>query len=129
MIDVTGIQSVYSAMMGDQSLILSRLRSVDVTLSADERQYLADRLEGKIKLKTGPKPSLEMRYKKILSLAAYEACRKEGDKKTHAYENAAKVLGLSAKTIRNDLKGFKHRASDDILRIMAAAELEAISQK
>lgn len=114
---IDGAQSLLEAIGGDHTRLLQRLRDPTVVLDTAEREFLADKLEGKIKEKRGPKRTAEKDFEKIRTLLTCEWLIKvEGWPKEAAELRAAelqkKQIGTGNKeTVRryydDEIKGYQ----------------------
>lgn len=128
--DFAELAALMEAMSGKPDALLSRLRDPGVTLTQEERLYLAGRLDGSIKHKTGPKGEGDaLRMAQARSVATFERLMRLGVGKTKAVNEAATRLGVSSKTITNHVKEWatrEPRASDDLFLMVARHEAESI---
>ncbi|KRS18860.1 hypothetical protein [Roseovarius indicus] len=107
---------------GNFERLIKKLRSNDRLLKG-ERDFLADRLEGKKKLKKGPKPKINP-----MDIEAYLAfawlCDREGWPKEAANLRVAELLGEDESFVRRR----RRRAKPAIPLLEALAALGATSQ-
>ncbi|NNF23717.1 MAG: hypothetical protein HKN63_02765 [Rhodobacteraceae bacterium] len=100
MADLVGIGIVLQAQRdGDMSGIVERLRDQHATLSQDERNFLADLIEGKVKHKRGRKKSVETDSRDVDIWLRYSVLRRESVKSESAFSTCKEEFGLQRSAV------------------------------
>lgn len=104
-------RALNAAMKGDFSLLAAKLRSGE-HINADERSFIADRLEGKLKIQSGTKVKVtkldNLAYEAFLFLTEHQK-----DMALYARDSIAKCIGETEANVRKRIK----RAKIDPIRL------------
>lgn len=106
-----GIDSVLDATVrGDFRRLVTRLRDPEAVLGENEREFLADFLEGKVKLRRGRREDKFLNYRQAHVYETYYwLTTVDGWPKDAARHRCHEIHGRSLRTIQGYLKEFERR--------------------
>ena len=122
---LTDTSSIAKAQRGDFSLLIKRLRAGS-TLKPEERDFLADRLEGK-PLRKGPKPNGTIDKDRLAFEAVYWLTRIEDIGEDSAQFEVSKAMDETDRNIRNRLA--RVRKKGGVWLAMLETKLEYMAEE